>query len=67
MNESIWEKVSGVKPAVKQMIYDYVQLNAAAGSFNQMTDPYRESTATLLGDIHRVKRYFYDVIGKREQ
>ncbi|CAF1433523.1 unnamed protein product [Adineta steineri] len=67
MNEGIWEKVSCVKPAVKQMIYDYVQLNAAVGSFSQTTDSYRESTATLLGDIHRVKRYFYDAIGEREQ
>ncbi|CAF1505896.1 unnamed protein product, partial [Adineta steineri] len=66
-NENIWEKVSGVKPTVKQMIYDYVQLNAVADSFNQTTDPYRESLATLLGDIHRVKRYFYDAIGKKEQ
>ncbi|CAF0950295.1 unnamed protein product [Rotaria sordida] len=67
MNESVWDKLSGVRPTVKQMIYDYVQLNAIAGSFNQTTDPYKESPATLLGDIHRVKRYFYDAIGKKEQ
>ncbi len=41
-----------------------MQINSAVASFNQNSDPYKESTATLLGDIHRVRRYFYYVIKK---
>jgi flagellar biosynthesis GTPase FlhF len=67
MNESLWEKLNAVRPAVKQMICDYVQLNAAAGTFNQTIDPYKESPSTLLGDIHRVKRYFYHTIGQIQE
>lgn len=50
-----------MKYLVKQMIRDYVQLNAASHTFNTSADPYQESKATLLGDIHRVRRYFHHV------
>lgn len=63
-NESTWEKIAAVKYLVKQMIRDYVQLNMNSQSFNQVTDPYKESKATLLGDIHRVRRYFYHINGQ---
>ena len=49
------------------MIKDYVQLNihAIGSSFEQQSsDPYETSKATLLADIHRVRRYFYDKIKK---
>ncbi len=43
------------------MIKDYVQLNAASHTFNSTTNPYENSKATLIGDIHRVRRYFHHV------
>ncbi|CAF1029840.1 unnamed protein product [Adineta steineri] len=58
-NESTREKLIAVKYLVKQMIQDYAQLNIAARTFNQVADPYEDSKATLLDDIHRVRRYFY--------
>ncbi|CAF0903974.1 unnamed protein product [Adineta steineri] len=44
---------------VKEMIHDYLQLDAAAHTFNETKNPYIQSKATLLGDIHRVRRYFH--------
>ncbi|CAF0835129.1 unnamed protein product, partial [Adineta ricciae] len=67
MNESLWEKLNGVRPAVKQLIYDYVQLNTVGISGSNEVANYKKSKATLLADIHRVKRYFYDAIGKRDR
>ena len=47
---------------VRQLIRNYLQLNSSSDIFNQDNiDPYKESKATLLGDIHRVRRYFYYV------
>ena len=49
------------------MIFDYVKLNLdnVSNSFNQqIRDSYQSSKATLLADIHRVRRYFYHVIKK---
>ena len=43
------------------MIRDHVQLSAASATFNPSTNPYEDSKATLLGDIHRVRRYFHHV------
>ncbi|CAF2075797.1 unnamed protein product [Rotaria magnacalcarata] len=63
-NETTWEKVAAVKYLVKQMIRDYVQLNMASQNVNEMNDPYKDSKATLLGDIHRVRRYFHYVNGQ---
>ncbi|CAF3427736.1 unnamed protein product [Rotaria socialis] len=58
-NDSMWEKVSSIKIMVKEMIRDFLQLNAAAHTFIQTKNPYIQSKATLLGDIHRVRRYFH--------
>ena len=60
-NDTCWEKLSSMKYLVKQMIRDYVQLNAAFNTFNASGDPYEDSKATLLGDIHRMRRYFHHV------
>jgi flagellar biosynthesis GTPase FlhF len=52
---------------VKQLIKDYIQMNAdtVANSLNQQGgDPYQNSKATLIADIHRVRRYFYHAIQK---
>ncbi|CAF0926260.1 unnamed protein product [Rotaria sordida] len=62
-NETIWEKIT-VRVLVKQMIRDYVQLNVVSKNSSQVTDPYKDSKATLLGDIHRVRRYFYHITGQ---
>jgi flagellar biosynthesis GTPase FlhF len=43
------------------MIRDYIQLSASSNTLNKVINPYEESKATLFGDIHRVKRYFYYV------
>ncbi|CAM4822150.1 unnamed protein product [Rotaria magnacalcarata] len=43
------------------MIRDYIQLNAESNTFSKIVNPYAESEATLIGDIHRVRRYFYYV------
>lgn len=43
------------------MIRDYVQLNMTSQNVNQVNDPYKDSKATMLGDIHRIRRYFYHV------
>ncbi|CAF1015332.1 unnamed protein product [Adineta steineri] len=57
-----WEKLTRLTYVVKQMIRDYLQLNTGSNIFNQSkVDPYKESKATLFGDIHRVRRYFYYV------
>ncbi|CAF1557806.1 unnamed protein product, partial [Didymodactylos carnosus] len=57
-----WDKLNKLTHVVKQLIRDYLQLNTESNIFNQnITDPYRESKATLFGDIHRVRRYFYYV------
>ncbi|CAF2082084.1 unnamed protein product [Rotaria magnacalcarata] len=56
-----WEKISCIKHLPKQMIRDYIQLNAASNTFSKIVNPYAESEATLIGDIHRVRRYFYYV------
>ena len=52
---------------MKRLIIDYVKLNLenVSNSFNQpIRDPYQDSKATLLADIHRVRRYFFYVIKK---
>ncbi|CAF3743002.1 unnamed protein product [Rotaria sp. Silwood1] len=43
------------------MIRDYIQLNTASHTFNPSNNSYEKSEATLLADIHRVRRYFYYV------
>ena len=62
-----WEKLHRIPEVVKQLIKDYVQISVdvAANSLRQQSnDPYQTSKATLLADIHRVRRYFYYVIKK---
>ncbi|CAM4934856.1 unnamed protein product [Rotaria socialis] len=59
-----WEKLSKIGHVVKQLIRDYMQINTAIRSFDQTKNPYEESTAALIGDIHRVRRYFYYSIKK---
>ncbi|CAF3763793.1 unnamed protein product, partial [Rotaria sp. Silwood1] len=59
-----WDKLNRISHVVKQLIRDYMQINSAVASFNQNTDPYKESIATLIGDIHRIRRYFYYTIKK---
>ncbi|CAF4709424.1 unnamed protein product [Rotaria sp. Silwood1] len=59
-----WDKLNRISHVVKQLIRDYMQINSAIASFHQNIDPYKESTATLIGDIHRVRRYFYYTIKK---
>lgn len=54
-----WEKLSKIGHVIKQLIRDYMQINTAVKSFNQAKNPYEESTAALIGDIHRMRRYFY--------
>ena len=58
-----WEKITALKHVPKQMICDYMKISAASKSFARETNPYEESKATLLGDIHKVRRYFAYVIG----
>ena len=58
-----WEKITALKHVPKQMICDYVKISVASQSFGLETNPYEESKATLLGDIHKVRRYFAYVIG----
>ncbi|CAF0828728.1 unnamed protein product [Didymodactylos carnosus] len=60
-NEAFWEKLSSIKYLAKQRIRDYIQLNSPPPALNTPTDPYEKSKATLLGDIHRVRRYFHHV------
>jgi flagellar biosynthesis GTPase FlhF len=43
------------------MIKDYLQLKTISHTSNTTEDPYKKSKATLIGDIHRVRRYFYSV------
>ncbi|CAF3859384.1 unnamed protein product, partial [Rotaria sp. Silwood1] len=60
-----WEKLSKVSPVIRQLIRDYVLINSASVAVNESRDdPYKESKATLLSDIHRIRRYFYYIIGK---
>jgi hypothetical protein len=56
-----WEKLSSIKYLIKQRIRDYIQLNCASQTMGISNNPYEESKATLLGDIHRVRRYFHYV------
>ncbi|CAF1383873.1 unnamed protein product [Adineta steineri] len=51
-----WEKVSAIKQLPKQMIRDYLQLNILSKTSNDVENPYENSVATLIGDIHRVRR-----------
>ncbi|CAF1518776.1 unnamed protein product [Rotaria magnacalcarata] len=39
-----------------------MQLNESSHALNSTNNPYADSEATLLGDIHRVRRYFHFVI-----
>lgn len=67
ISEDIWEKLSKIPQVVKRLIRDYVQLNienVGGSSEQQSNDPYKTSKATLLADIHRVRRYFYYKIKK---
>ncbi len=66
INDS-WEKIGTLKHVPKQMICDYMQISAASKSFAREKNPYEESKATLLGDIHKVRRYFAYVIGNLKQ
>lgn len=62
-----WDKLPRIPEIVKQLIKDYVQISfdaSTSSSHQQSSDPYKTSRATLLGDIHRVRRYFYHVIKK---
>ncbi|CAF4006775.1 unnamed protein product, partial [Rotaria sordida] len=43
------------------MIRDYTQLSVASHTFNPSNNPYIDFEATLLADIHRVRRYFHYV------
>ncbi|CAF4556236.1 unnamed protein product [Rotaria sp. Silwood2] len=60
-NERIWDNIQSVKHIVKQMIKDYVQLNDPATALNLSNNIYKDSDATLYGDIHRIRRYFHYV------
>ncbi|CAF4812052.1 unnamed protein product [Rotaria socialis] len=60
-DKDCWDKLSSVKYFVKQMIRDYIQLHTPSVASNRVKDPYKDSAATLYGDIHRVRRYFHDV------
>jgi hypothetical protein len=62
-NEKVWDAIQTVKFIVKQMIRDYVQLNDPSAASNQSNDIYKDSNATLFGDIHRIRRYFHHVTG----
>lgn len=64
ITKDAWDKLSRITHVVKQLIRDYMQIHDAIASFDQYIDPYQESKATLLGDIHRIRRYFYHVIKK---
>jgi flagellar biosynthesis GTPase FlhF len=67
ISDESWEKLSKIPEVVKRFIIDYIKLNmdTVSNSFNQQAgDPYKTSKATLLADIHRVRRYFYYVIKK---
>lgn len=67
ISDDSWEHLSKIPEVVKRLIIDYIKLNLDNGtsSFNQqIRDPYQSSKATLLADIHRVRRYFYYVIKK---
>ncbi len=64
ITKDAWDKLSRIPHVVKQLIRDYMQIHGTIASFDQYVDPYKESKATLLGDIHRVRRYFYYVIKK---
>ena len=67
ISDESWEKLSRIPEVVKRLIKDYVQLNMnTIGSRleQQSSDPYQNSKATLLADIHRVRRYFYYKIEK---
>jgi len=61
LNDACWEKLTSIKHLVKQMIKDYIQLSSVSHTFNSTTNSYETSKATLLGDIHRVRRYFHYV------
>ena len=67
ITDESWEKLSKIPEVVKRFIIDYIKLNldTVSSSFNRQTgDPYKTSKATLLADIHRVRRYFYYIIKK---
>ena len=59
-----WQELNQISHVVKQLIQDHMQIKRAVASFKQSSDQYKESMATLLSDIHRVRRYFYYVIKK---
>jgi ATP-dependent 26S proteasome regulatory subunit len=48
------------------MIKDYLQLKTISHTSNTTEDPYKKSKATLIGDIHRVRRYFHSVTNTLE-
>ena len=67
ISDDSWQHLKKISEVVKRLIIDYVKLNLenASNSFNQpIRDPYQDSKATLLADIHRVRRYFFYVIKK---
>lgn len=64
ITKDAWDKLSRITYVVKQLIRDHMQVHDAIASFDQHVDPYKESKATLFGDIHRVRRYFYYTIKK---
>lgn len=64
ITKDAWDKLNRITHVVKRLIRDHMQINSAIASFDQNSDPYQQSQATLLGDIHRVRRYFYYQINK---
>ena len=67
ISDDSWERLPRIPEVVKRLIKDYVQLNiniVGSSLQKQSSDPYRTSKATLLADIHRVRRYFFDKIDR---
>ncbi|CAF3213420.1 unnamed protein product [Rotaria socialis] len=65
-NERCWESLQSPKLLIKQMIRDYIQLNDSSSKSQETQSLYKDSDATLIGDIHRIRRYFHYVT-KTEQ
>ncbi|CAF0774751.1 unnamed protein product [Adineta steineri] len=60
-NDDCWDKLSSVKYFVKQMIRDYILLNNPSTKSKKTKTSDEYSRATLLGDIHRLRRYFHHI------
>lgn len=64
ITKDAWDKLNKITHVVKRLIRDHMQINVAFASFDPNSNPYQQSKATLLGDIHRVRRYLYHKINK---